>query len=156
MFLYIYDLIISAIIKMFFFPAQTKTVETDFFFPFPLLFLLLKKRVKTHSNGKLFWIVFFSEITTVLINLNMYYLVFIFIYFSPCLPGERDSFRLLKKTSASSLVLDTTSNDLSGKQMVQFQVSSINVVGESNPCFPKCIRLLKCPWNIHACTVDFL
>jgi len=50
---------------------------------------------------------------------------------------------MLQKVSKANYNISITSEKLRGKYMVQFQVSSINVIGESDPCFPICIRLIK-------------
>ena len=57
--------------------------------------------------------------------------------------GEGNSFVMVDKVKRSPLILPQTQAEFDGKQLVQFQVSCINVVGEGTPCSPLCIRLVK-------------
>ena len=57
--------------------------------------------------------------------------------------GENESFVLLQKVNKKSCVIPSSHEKLVGRYMVQFQVTCINVIGESEACFPLCLRLIK-------------
>ena len=61
----------------------------------------------------------------------------------PFIIGVEDAFVLLKKVNQKECVIEAKHKQLFDKELVQFQVSSINVIGEGVPCFPFCIRLVK-------------
>ncbi|XP_057308391.1 E3 ubiquitin-protein ligase TRIM71-like [Hydractinia symbiolongicarpus] len=57
--------------------------------------------------------------------------------------GENDTFLQIQKVSQKNYVVPSSHSSLVDKNLVQFQVAAINIIGESPPCFPLCIRLVK-------------
>lgn len=70
-------------------------------------------------------------------------ILLLYSYFHILVSGENDTFLQLQKVSQKNYVVPSSHSSLVDKNLVQFQVAAINIIGESPPCFPLCIRLVK-------------